>query len=617
MTAGALRVKPISATAPEARVLYWPLYNASGTSNGATTASGFAVQTGETGTTRTESLTLSLGSGTVTWANGYAPQGTATAYLYRVPSGDAETSFFADLFDLSAYEVGQTLLAAFDLTLPAGWSAAQDVATAGLFFAGDSDVAGWGLETSSGQLIRPQVRPQGAGASGSKTPITDTFSIADGRRTFIAQMECTGPAEFKLRLIHSSDGASPSISTWLEEQDFSSGGTAAPNLPSGTGLFVGARKVGASADRYLRRGAVLLPAWFAGFSGPVPDAVVNRAMGEMVVWPGVLPRVLREYREDSADDYTLDPSGLADATFSPITLTDMFVNMDGSRDIELHPRINIITEPFADGEAGTIGSDVITGSPLWNEESDIRGLERRNDPPGGYKFAQTEQAPGSALKPAFLLSSSNVDGSNRNRCEAAWKNNVNTRMPRGERIWQAMRVWHDFDFSDSLDAQQHVALTQWYHGATGPGAALAGINPCLTLTLYASKFSFETRFCTVENMTKADQISTTHAWPGLSADMRGRWVDLVLTGVVHWDEAESPWLELYLDDTLLVRHEGPNCYRGPASNGLPVFEEIRCGVYPGGTLDTINPRDLYIRRFFVCRNTQGYTLANIRTALQG
>jgi hypothetical protein len=603
-------LRPISAVVPEARVLYWPLYEASGTTSGATTPSGFAVQTGETASTRTEALTLQLGSGTVVWDDGvgYSLQAGGTGYLHRVPGAGAELALFESLFDLSAYEVGQTLLCAFDLTLPAGWSAAQGTASATLFWAGDSDVAGWGLETSSGQLIRPQVRAQGAAASGSATPIDDEFTLADGRRTFIVQMECTAADTFRARLVYSSDSAAPSVTAWLTDQDYSTGGTAAPDLPAGTGLFVGARKVGTGSDRYLRRGATLLPVWFAGFAGTVPDAVVIRAAAEMVVWRGVLPRVLREYREDNAGDYTLDPSGLADTTFSPITLTDMFVNMDGSRDIELHPRINIITEPKA------IGSDVITGSALWNEEASVRGLERINDPPGGYKFAQVETSPGTALKPAILLSCSNVDESGRNRCEAAWRNNVNTRMPRGERIWQALRFWHDFDFSDSSDpVKQHVAVSQWYHGADS-----AGLNPCMTLTLWASRFSFETRHSAVESMVKADQTSTTYSFPGLSEEMRGHWVDLVITGVVHWDAAESPWLELYMNDTLLVRHDGPNCYRGPALfESKPTFEEIRCGVYPGAAMDTVAPRDLYIRRFFVCRNTQGYTLANIRTALQG
>lgn len=607
---GPLQVRPISAVVPEARVLYWPLYQASGTTTGSTSTSGFAMQTGETASTRTEALALQVSSGAVSWADGagYSPQGTATAYLHRVPSAADEVSFFKALFDLSAYGPGQTLLCAFDLTLPAGWSVAQGTASATLFWAGDSDVAGWGLETSSGQLVRPNFRPQGGASSSSATPIDDSFTMADGRRTFIVQLECTDTDTFRVRLVHSSDGAAPTVGTWLTGQDYGSGGTAAPNLPAGTGIYVGARKVGTGADRYLRRGAVMLPVWFAGFAGAVPDAVVVRAASEMVVWRGVLPRVLREYREDNAADYTLDPSGLADATFSPVTLTDMFVNLDGSRDIELHPRVNIITEPKA------IGSDVITSSALWNVAASVRGLQRINTPPGGYKFAQVETSPGTALKPAFLFSCSNVDESGRNRCEAAWRNNVNTRMPRGERIWQAIRFWHEFDFSDSADQdKQHVALSQWYHGADS-----AGINPCMTLTLWASRFSFETRYSTVEGMVKADQVSRTYSFPGLSADMRGQWVDLVLTGVVHWDAAESPWLELYMNDTLLVRHDGPNCYRGPALfESKPVFEEIRCGVYPGAAMDTINPRDLYIRRFFVCRNTQGYTLANIRAALQG
>ena len=604
-----LQIQPVSALAPEAKVLYWPLYSGSGTTTGATTASGFATHLGDTGSTRDESLTLQVTSGTVSWpaGAGYSATGTATAYLHRVPSGDEEVAFFESLFDLSAYEVGQSLLCAFDLTLPTGWTAAQGTSSAMIFWCGDSSSSGWGIETSSGQTLRPHRRAQGAASASGGSVIDGSFTIADGRRTVIVQIECTAANVFQIRLCHSSDGAAPTLTTWLTGEDFSTGGTAAPNLPSGTGLFVGARKVSTSVDRVLRRSSVLLPVWFAGFAQPVPDAVVTKALAEMVVWRGVLPRVLREYREDSAADYVLDPSGVADATFSPITLADMFVNVDGSRNVEDHPRFSVITEPRA------IGNDVITASSLWNEEADIRGLLRISDPPGGYKFAQTERTPASALKPAILMGCSKVDQSGRNRCEVAWRYNVNTRLPRGERIWQAIRFWHDFDFSDSTGTDQHVAISQWYHGADN-----AGLNPCMTLTLWASRFSFETRYSTVEGMTQADQTSTTYSFPGLSADMRGRWVDLVLTGVVHWDAAEAPWLELYMDDTLLLRHDGPNCYKGPASyESLPVFEEIRCGVYPGKAQDTVASRDMVLRRFFVCRNTQGYTLANIRAALQG
>lgn len=607
MTPGALGVQPITAIAPEARVLYWPLYAASGTTTGATTASGFAVQTGETGTTRTESLTLTVTAGTVAWTQGYSPQGTATARLQRTPVDADEVAFFESLFDLSAYGVGQTLLAAFDLTLPTGWTTAQGTASATLFAAGDANTACFGIETSSGQLIRPYFRAQGGSAAAGGTPLDDNFTLADGRRTFIVQLECTGVDTFRGRVVYSSDSAAPTIGTWLTGQDYSAGGTAAPNLPSGSGLAIGASMAGTTASRYLRRSAVLLPVWFAGFTGAVPDAVVQRALGEMIVWRGVLPRVLREYREDNAGDYTLDPSGLADQTFSPITLADMFVNIDGSRDIELHPRINIITEPKA------IGNDVITTSDLWNDAGSVRGLLRIATPPGGYKFAQTEQSPASAAKPAILFGASSVDQSGRNRCEAAWRNNVNTRLPRGERIWQAMRVWHDFDFSDSASTSQHMAVTQWYHGAD-----LGGLNPCMTITLWATRLSWETRYSTVQGMVQADQVNTTYSFPGVSESMRGTWVDLVLTGVVHWDAAQDPWLELYLDDTLLARHDGPNCYRGPALyESKEVFEEIRVGAYPGGALDTITPRNVYVRRFFVARNTEGYTLAQVRAALQG
>lgn len=604
---GPLAARPPTSVVPEAKVLCWPLYGSTGTSNGSTTPSDFAEQTGETGTTRTEALELTLTAGTVAWDQGYSPQGTATGFLQRLPSGDAERAFFESLFDLSAYEVGQTILLAFDLTLPAGWAAAQATASAMMCWAGDSDVAGWGIETGSAQQLRPMVRPQGAAAAAGKTVIETGFVLADGRRTFIVQMECTAPNVFQERVCYSSDGAAPTLGNWLTSQDFSSGGTAAPDLPSGSGLRIGARRSGSAADRYLRRGAVLLPVWIAGLDAPAPDALLTRALGEMIVWRGVLPRVLRVYRGGNSGDYDLAPDGLADATFNPITLADMFVNVDGSRDVEDHPDFTIITEPKS------LKNSTLLASPLWDAQSDIRGLLRISDPPGGYKFAQSEQSPGSGAAPAMLLSCSNVDQSSRNRCEIAWRNNANTRLPRGERVWQAMRFWHDFDFSDSTDPQQHVAICQWYHGAVN-----AGLNPCMTLTLYGNRFSWTTYYSTVEGMVQADQVKTTYSFPGLSADMRGRWVDVVLTGIVHWDAAEDPWLELYVDSTLLQRHEGPNCYRGPASVGSqPVFEEIRFGVYPGGSLDTVAPKDLFVRRFFVCRNTQGYTLAQVRTALQG
>ncbi|MEY2688233.1 MAG: Polysaccharide lyase [Pseudomonadota bacterium] len=601
-----ITITPQTSLIPEAKVLWWPLWERTGTTTGSTTPSGFGT---DTGTTRTGALTLTVATGSVAWTPGvgFSAVGAGTAYLERTPSGDAEEALYQSLFDLSAYEVGQSILIACDLTLPTGWTAASGTSSATIFWAGDSSSVGWGIETSSGQNLRPHRRPQGAAASASGSVINEVFSIADGRRTFIVQLECTAANVFKMRAVYSANAAAPTVGAWVEAEDFSTGGTDGPNFPSGSPLRVASRKVGATGDRYLRRDAVMLPVWIAGFSGPVPDAVVTRALGEMLVWRGILPRIIRTYRADDSADYVLDPSGLADATFSPITLADMFVNVDGSRALEDHPDFSIITEPKA------VLNSVAPTRAEWQEEADIRGLYRITTPPGGYKMAQSEQSPGTALKPVFLLSCSNVDQSPRNRTEFAWRNNVNTRLPRGERIWHALRFWHDFDFSDTTDRQQHVLITQWYHGADN-----AGLNPCMGLTLYGDRFSVTTYYSTVEGMTKADQIKTTYTFPGLSADMRNRFVDLVITGVVHWDAAENPWFEVYMDDQLLVRHEGPNCYKGPALyESLPVFEELRVGPYPGSNMTTITPRNFQLRRFFVARNTQGYTLAQIRAALQG
>lgn len=603
-----IQVKPYTSIVPELKTLWWPLWESTGATNGSTSPSGFATQTGETGTTRTESLTLTVTAGTVTWTPGvgFSPQSTANAHLDRVPSGDAEIAFFDALFDFSSYEVGQTLLAAFDFTLPSGWTAGQGTTSACLFYVGNSDVAGFGIESSSTQILRPQVRAQGSAAGGSRPVLPGSFTLADGRRTVIIQMECTAANTFKYRVCSSMDAVAPTLTAWGDPDDISTGGTAAPNVPSGTGVRITARRLTSSADRWLRRGATLHNVWFAGSDIPVADGLLTQALGEMLVWRGMLPRVLRSYRGQDAPDYGLSPDGVADATFSPITLTDMFVNIDGSRAIADHPKFSVVTEPK------TLGTDVMAASDLWQTETGTEGLYRISTPPGGYKFARTESTPGTALKPVFLFSAASVDQSNRNRCEAGWTNNPAALLPRGERIWQGMRFWHDFDFSDSSDNQQHVAITQWYHRAVN-----SGLQPVMVCTLYGDRFSVTLNWSDVEGMEKADSIKTTYTFPGLTADMRGRWVDLVITGETSWDAADNPWLEFYVDDTLLVRHEGPNLYKGPTWNELTPVEEIRVGNYPGSSMDTPTPRDFYVRRFFVCRNTQGYTLAQIRAALQG
>jgi hypothetical protein len=262
-------------------------------------------------------------------------------------------------------------------------------------------------------------------------------------------------------------------------------------------------------------------------------------------------------------------------------------------------------------------SVALAAQPQWVSTSTYEGITRFADPPGGLKVGRTTLSPASEEYPAFVASTYGnpgaglypADQTNRNREEIGWRGPL-VWLPRQQPMWIAGRYYYDFDI-EALGGQ-HLTLLQLFHAANG-----AGLNPPFDVSLFADKWSINIRHSSVAGMVKTDQSQTNYSLPGKFAEMRGAWFDLVVYCNVSWDPSHNGFVKVYVNDALVVNHSGPLGYKGPTANGRTPAEQIHTGAYPGiasyWTPDAV--RNVYIRRFFSCRDVGNYTLAQIRQAL--
>lgn len=605
-TAGPATLLPATAVVPQMKTLWWPLSSHDGSS----TPSGYAEQTGITSSTRTEPMTAVVSSGSVNWpaSGGFSVPGTAgfIARLQWVPGSDDEEIYAAYLFDLAQYAVGQTLLIAFDVELPSGWTASQGGDSREFLWIGDANVSGWGLETSSGLNLRMHYRAPGSTAVTSTTPLgSAVLTFSDGRWRVVAQIECTAPNTFRGRSCATKDGAAPALSPWSNLGSLVSDGTAAPGVAAGTGLWLCAKNVGGVQDRPLRAGAIIRDVWFAGSDAALSDGVVLRATQQMLLQPANLPDVIRLYRSDDPGQFDQSPDGNADETFGDILLSDMFIALNGKRDVLDHPEFSVQLEPNAHKK-----NIALPTLSQWSVDANNQGTLRIAASPGGWKFRRTSESPASGAYPAFMFSTYRTDQSNSGRCECSWHVGPNIIIPRGENIWLAFLMYIGFDVDPTGG---WVTIMQLYHQAYG-----AGLNPPMDIAWRGEYLSINYRTSQKEYLVQADQIVRSTKLYGKTAELKGTWFDLVVKAKIHWDPAVDGYATAYINGEQVDHYAGPIGYKGPTSNSLTPIEVLKFGAYPGSftawSPDVV--RDVYVRRAFVAKDVQGYSLAQIRAALQ-
>lgn len=617
------RLVPSGSVAPPVRCLWFPLHTGTSAVTGGTSESGFARQLGVTGTTRGDAATLTVLSGSVAWNPlfGLTFNAPANARLALDPASGDALAFLLALLNLADYQVGQTLMVGCEVETPAGWAAALAGSVTLVSF-GEFGAGAGGLAFGVASNERPTIFRRAAGASALGATVVNlvgvdvTGSMADAARNAVVyELQCTAPHTFIARGHLSSAAGTVYTGAWSDPIDLSdpaNGGTAAPAPAASAGVRIGGRKNAANNEFRLQLGETLRNVWFAQFPTAPRDSIGPKCCNDMLLLRGVLPRTLRYYSADDVD-IAESPDGRYDQAFPPVTLGDMFVAIDGSREITDHPQFTVIAETST-SKGSNKSTNIDALNPEWVSTADYEGTLRIADDPGGLKFGRSELAPASVATPAFVLSSYPTDQSNRNRSEVAWRG-PDVTVPYGDVMWIAMRCWYDFDMG--LGDGQHVTCSQIYHGGVN-----AGLNPFYGVSLYQDKISVEFRHCAIEGMTKADQVLVPFPLWGRPDLVRGRWFDMVAKVKLHWDAAQSPFVQFWVDDELVIDYAGPVGYRGPGlkdGNLVPLAPEIRFGNYPGNVTawspDTT--RDFWLRRAFACRNVGNYTLAQIRAALAG
>jgi hypothetical protein len=549
------------------------------------------------------------------------------------------------MLDLSKFAEGETLLMGCAIKTPAGYQASntstQCIFSVGSFAAGGH---GFSLEFTSTEVLRLAFWPVGGSALASV--LLNTVAIPNDTLTGVTvELQARGGGKFNLRCHVATTQGAVSSAEWVRGdgpvfpgEDLAFGGTDAPGVPDGTGIRVGGRYGdGGVLGGRLQSGIIVQGVVLMRFVRPPPE--LPKPLAAMVAadlrsLPQSFPRSARTYSPDldDAGEFAL-ADGNADETFGVITLSDMFVAANGKRGILDHPNFsaqgNLLFK--ASHPAGMTGyqkaaftalrAPDVSGALQWHAWDGVyEGLPSTNPLKPRLKLGRTTQAPASIDFPAFVMSgySDNAftgDTGNRGRAEIGWWASANVYIPRNEPIWVAARYFMDFDVGP---APQHVTIMQLFHQTNG-----AGLNPPFAVSVFADKMTMTARYCAVQNMVKADQVTGIDLQlPGRYEAIRGQWFDLVLSMRLSWNVADGGWLRGWINDEEVLTYYGPVGYRGPTASGAkrtPV-EVLRVGAYPGTTTNTggwspDTTRDVYVRRAFACRNVGNYTLAQIRAAL--
>lgn len=602
------RVVPHAMKKPPMRIFWYPLHDLSGTPTaGNTSANGLVANGQHDGVSISTVATLGVNAAGATYAStgGVTHTLSSAAYWTVTPAG-ADATTLNQVLDLATFVAGETLIFALELITPAGWAAAHDT-TNTLLCVGNmaSGQGGYAFEINSSE--RPQFAYWGKGATAGAAAVGTSGSnfVREGERNVLLyELICTAVNTFKMRVhvVSATDGYSVTADTAaFSAADSANGGTAAPGT-AGVGFRI-ARRQGASSNQ-TQKGETIRNVWIARFASEMFSAPKRFAL-EMWACPNRLPPYLRGFTEDLSPD--LGPDGNANKAFGEITLADMFVYLDGSTPIASHP------ETTVEIETTSYKFSTIATNPQYINTADFEGTTRIDTTVGGYKFGRHKTG---TFKDWFIFSAMKHDQSNRGRAEVKWAGDT-VAVPFGVEFWFGERFYFDFMPDENMVGQ--LLVHQLFAGWAG-----SGLFPLFTITLNTSDERLEIgwRWSDKANTVAADmntevRIVPAYSTPAAFRTLFQRPVNLVIKHKLHWDASQGPYTQVWIDGVLVMERFGPVGYRGPSGlTGKTVQPFPQTGIYPPSTYLTPDTRrDVYIRRYFACKNVGNYSEPLIRAAL--
>jgi hypothetical protein len=157
------------------------------------------------------------------------------------------------------------------------------------------------------------------------------------------------------------------------------------------------------------------------------------------------------------------------------------------------------------------------------------------------------------------------------RCETAF-NPSSSGLPRGRVFWHAYSVYLP-DWRSTNDEQQ---LTQWHAGDT------SGLQPIYALLSRDGQMRLVMRSSTAPNPTPAT-VRTQVLW-STNSWLPNQWITVVTQALVSTDPAAAPFIQTWINGSLVVNYKGPVGYNQPTAQPY-----VKHGVYHWTNL---NPWDL-------------------------
>lgn len=570
---------------------------------------------GQAAVSLTKTAVVAIPSAGATYgASGGIVNTSGSCYLDVIPTSDELTTLQQKL-DMAQMQAGETLMVGATFDTPAGWAAAHS-STHTIFSFGNfaSGSASGGLECGISGAERPQVLAWAKGATAQfATAIAPDcgFCTDSARQSVVWEIQCAAANTFQFRMHRMSDATGATSSAWSTAynlSDAANAGTAAP----GCGTF-GVRMLrrNGTTTNNAQRGETHRMVWWTRLPGG-GEGVAARACMEQWFRPADLPRAIRAFAGDVAV-YT-GADGNADNTIGDIALPDMFVRLDHARAITAQPVFSIealggaykssgATAPFASAVGYVSAADF---------EGQLRAdLTRKvgrvlTGPRAGY----------------WLFSGDKRDTSaNRGRAEAKWQGS-NVELTLGVEYWYAGRYY--FDFMTDASSTGQLVFFQLFAGYT-PSDSAYGIGPIFTMSLDQTneRLWLETRSGSTTptlpaDVTKIDHYPAAFATPELFRSLLQREVNIVAKLKPHYDVAQSPRAQVWIDGVQVLDYSGPFGYRGPkgGADAKSTAPLVQLGCYP--TSPTMVPntsRDIYIKNPIFFKNVGGYSEPVARAAL--
>lgn len=300
--------------------------------------------------------------------------------------------------------------------------------------------------------------------------------------------------------------------------------------------------------------------------------------------------------------------GNATFTFVPILQSDMFIAYDGDRSLADQPYFTAFfeTPPYS-----TTRSSNVTSIAGWTSDASGEYVKRQNARIGGVKFGRMTSPPGSIGKGAFLLSSHASDQTLDAREEiVTWGKSV--ALPHNRDLWIAGRYYLDFP-TPPTGTQEFVLIWQ-----LKPDPSTA---PALSVSFYGDRVDVIHHFNPTDYLprnfsgTKERMDKFTHRIPGEGSKWKAKWFDLVIKLNLDPLNAGGGYYKVWFDDTLMHEYIGPIGFGGLTVDGGRRIYNARWSNYPSVIPWTGGKRDVWVQRCFVCKDDHGYTLSQVRQAL--